>query len=116
MDTQLRTTIQVARGNHYFWIMRTSIFAEVAIAAVIVLGETSGHTLGLQALIIGVALFAVLAGDTALKDISNLIKDMDGGTAGTTFGKATQATPYPVLRGISAAVHVLIALALLVSI
>ena len=116
MDQNNRITAQVARGSHYFSIMRTSIFAEVAVAAIIVLGDTSGHTFALQAIIVGLAIFAVLAGDTALKDIKNLVSDMDDETASSSYGKGAQATPYPALRAISAVVHILIAIALLISI
>lgn len=116
MDQNISITVQVARGNHYFSIMRTSIFAEAGVAAIIVLGDASGHTLALQAIIVGLAIFAVLAGDTALKDIKNLISDMDDETASSNFGKGAQATPYSALRAISAVVHILIAIALLASI
>ena len=80
------------------------------------LGDASGHTLALQAIIVAVAIFAVLAGDTALKDISNLGTDMDEETASTAYGKGLQSTPYPVLRAISAILHVAIAVALFLSI
>ncbi len=116
MDQNLRTTATMSRGNHYLSIMRTSIFAEIAVAAVIVLGNASGGALALQAIVVGVAIFAVLAGDAALKDISNLDADMDEKMASSNYGSGLRSVPFPVLRAISAVVHILIAAALFISI
>lgn len=115
MDSTTRAAIAASRGAHYFDILRTVHFGNIALAAIIVFADTANYKIALGAVTIGLAVFGTLAGDSALKDLQNLRESMDEETAGSPFGKGQQGTPYGVFRVLSAAVIIIVALALLFS-
>lgn len=115
MDITTRATIAGYRGTHYFDILRTVHFGNVALAAIIVFGDTTNYKIAMAAVIIALAIFGTLAGDSALKDLQNLRESMDEETANSPFGKGQQGTPYSIYRFLSAAVIIIVALALLFS-
>ncbi|MCG7518811.1 hypothetical protein [Ruegeria sp. Ofav3-42] len=90
MDPQLRSQISMHRLDHYYDIMRTSIFAFVGLAAIIGFGP-EGLALPLIVLVIGVTAYGVLAGKTALEDVENLRGDMDDAFANSSFGRGIKA-------------------------
>ncbi|MES0826064.1 hypothetical protein [Ruegeria sp. SCP11] len=86
MDSQLRSELSMGRLDHYYHIMRTTIFAYVALAAIIGFGP-EGISLALIVLVIATAAYGILAGKTALADVENLRDDMDEEFAQTSFAK-----------------------------
>ncbi|TCD14933.1 hypothetical protein [Oricola cellulosilytica] len=101
MDSQIRSTLSLARQTHYFDVMRTTIFAFVGLAAIIELGP-EGYSAPLTMLVISVTAFGILAGSTALEDVRNLIADLDTEMAQTNFGKGIKARNVKALKAISA--------------
>ena len=116
MDSRIRVEAQAARATHYFGIMRTVCFVEVGLLAIMVFGDTSGHVLALWALILGTAVYAIVAGDQALSDIRALRDSMDEETALTPYGQAAKRVDYRLLRWINVTANAVIALALLASV
>lgn len=115
MDPQLRSQISMNRLDHYYDIMRTSIFAYVAIAAIIGFGP-EGLALPLIMLVIAVTAYGVLAGKTALEDVENLRDDMTEEFAQTSFARGLKARNLKGLVLTSNALLCLIGLAELIAI
>ncbi len=90
MDAHLRSEITKGRLDHYYHIMRTTIFAFVAIAAIIGFGA-EGISLALIVLVIATTAYGILAGKTALEDVENLRDDMDEEFARTHFARGISA-------------------------
>ncbi|WP_050603249.1 hypothetical protein [Ruegeria sp. 6PALISEP08] len=90
MDAQLRSEITKGRLDHYYHIMRTTIFAYIAIAAIIGFGP-EGISLVLIVLVIATAAYGILAGKTALEDVENLRSDFDEAFAQTNFAKGVMS-------------------------
>ncbi len=89
MDQRLRSETSMGRLNHYYYILRTTIFAYVALAALIGFGA-QGISLVLIVLVVSTAAFGILAGSTALADVENLRDDMDEATAQSNFGRGVR--------------------------
>ncbi|NOE18831.1 hypothetical protein GS634_11935 [Ruegeria atlantica] len=106
MDPQLRSEISMRRLDHYYDIMRTSIFAYVAIAAVIGFGA-EGVALPLIVLVLVITTYGVLAGKTALEDVENLRGDMTEEFAQTSFAQGLKARN---LKGLILTSNVLLSL------
>lgn len=115
MTPEIRNAIVLARSENYFGIMRTTLFTQFGIAAVIELGP-DGFSLPLAALIIAITAFGILAGGTALDDLIALRGDMDDKMAKTAYGKGVNARNIPALKMISAGLVGLVGLAELVAI
>ena len=110
MNTELRMQLQIARTGHYGDIMRTTIFAQLALTAVIGFGAT-GVTVPLVIAAVTIALFGALGGSTALDDISILRDDMDEATGSSAYGKQAKARNLALLKALSAGLIALIAAA-----
>ncbi|WP_209547002.1 hypothetical protein [Ruegeria sp. HKCCSP346] len=90
MDQTLRSRTSMGRLDHYYYIMRTTIFAYVALAAIIGFGA-QGVSLVLIVLVIATAAYGILAGSTALADVANLRDDMDEDMSASNFGKGVKS-------------------------
>lgn len=97
MKHEQRDFLSMGRITQYGDIMRTTLFAFVAIAAIIELGS-GAYSAPLTVLIIATTAYGVLAGGTALDDVINLVDDMDEETAATNFGKALKKRNIPALK------------------
>ncbi|WP_170761875.1 hypothetical protein [Ruegeria lacuscaerulensis] len=86
MDPHLRSELSMGRLDHYYDVMRTTIFSYVAIAAIIGFGP-EGISLVLIVLVISTAAYGILAGKTGLEDVENLRDDMDEEFAQTNFAR-----------------------------
>ena len=110
MEFQIRSSLSLARQSHYFDVMRTVIFSFVGLAAIIAFAP-AGYSASLTMLVVGVTVFGVLAGSTALDDVKNLIDDLDPEMAKSHFGKGIATRNMQALKMISAAVIALIGIA-----
>ncbi len=115
MDPQLRTEISMRRLEHYYGVLRTTLFAYVALAAIIGFGA-EGISLVLFILVIATAAYGILAGRTALEDVANLRDDMDEDFAQTSFAKGLMTRNMKGLSLTSTVLLGLIGLAELVAI
>ncbi|MFQ5623415.1 MAG: hypothetical protein ACE5FS_08465 [Paracoccaceae bacterium] len=115
MDSSVLSSVSQGRSSNYADIMRTSLWAQVAIAGIIGAGAGDAAGVALAVLTIGIALYGVLAGDAALKDLSNLMQDMPDDMKATAYGRAAQTNPFMAYRAISAVVHIVVALAILLA-
>jgi len=113
MDSRIRADLQLARSAHYIDIIRTVCFVEVGLLAIIVFGTAAGHEPALWALILGTAIYAIVAGDQALSDLKALRDSMDEETARSPYGKVALKSDYRLYRWLNVAVNAIIALALL---
>lgn len=116
MDNTIRTKTALGRGNHYFYTMRTVMFIYVGLAAILGFSQTQQIDLVIQAIAIAAAIYAVLAGDSALKDIGNLRDDMDDATKASNYGQGALKTPYLAFRAISALVNIVVATVIVISV
>lgn len=106
----MRTTIAVSRLDNYYGIMRTSVFALVAIAAVLEFAPDR-DPIPLAALVVLATAYGALAGDTALSDIQNLVADLDGEIAQTHYGRGVSARNMTALKAASSGLLTLAGLA-----
>ncbi len=97
MTPEIRNAIVIARANDYFNIMRTTLFGYIAVAAIIEFGP-GGYSAPLTVLVITLAAYGVLAGNTALDDIDKLRNDMDDDMAATSYGQGIKARNIPGLK------------------
>jgi hypothetical protein len=116
MDNETRTKTALGRGNHYFYTMRTVMFIYLGLAAILTLSNAAQFSLVIQVIAIAAAIYAVLAGDSALKDIANLRDDMDDVTKASNYGKGALKTPYLAFRAISAIVNIVVAAMIVISV
>lgn len=110
MTPELRTQMLIARINNYTGIMFTTMFVFVGVAVGIELGG-GGYSAPLTMLAIGAVAYGVLAGGSALDDMTALRDDMDEATAATNYGKTVGARNIPMLKKISSVLIILIGLA-----
>jgi predicted DNA repair protein MutK len=110
LKPELRNELSLNRQAHYFDIMRTTLFCFVALAAIIELGPDR-YSAPLTVLVITVVSYGVLAGNTALTDIGNLLADLDEETASSNYGKGIKARNVPALKMISSALIILVGVA-----
>lgn len=116
MEFEIRTKISLARQTHYFQIMATSLLAFVLLAAVIGISDEAPDAL-LVMLTLAITAYGVLAGNTALDDITNLIADLDEDIAQTThFGRGIRSRNMSALKMASTGLISLSGLAALTSI
>lgn len=99
--------LQIARRGHCGDIMRTTIFAQFALTAVIGFGA-DGVTIPLVIAAVIIALFGALGGGTALDDISVLRDDMDTATASSAYGQQAKARNLGLLKALSGGLIALI--------
>jgi len=115
MQQDLRMQLQIARTSQYGDIMRTTIFAQLALTAVIGLGVT-GVDIALAIAAVTIALFGALGGGTALDDISVLRSDMDEATGGSHYGQLVKGRNLALLKMLTMVLVAAIAVAQLVAI
>lgn len=115
MDFEIRNSISMARLDHYYGIMRTCILGFAAIVAIIVFSD-GAYSAPLAMLVIANTAFGILAGNTAITDVANLVKDLDDEAAKTHFGAGIAQRNMTVLRLASAVLVGLTGLAALVAI
>ncbi|MEO0702136.1 MAG: hypothetical protein AAFV31_15310 [Pseudomonadota bacterium] len=115
MNSELRMQLQIARTAQYGDIMRTSLFALIAVAAVVGLGVT-GVDIPLAVLTVAITLFGAIGGGTALDDVSVLRQDMDEDTAGSAYGRQVKTRNLALLKTLSAALLGLAGLGVLLAI
>lgn len=111
-EFQTRTTISLARQSHYFSVMQTVTYAFTGLTAITVFGG-KGTSVPISAVVLLVTVFGVLAGNTALNDIANLIDDLDDAARKTHFGKGVLARNMAMLKAASATIVLLAGLSLL---
>lgn len=110
-----RTEMQIARVTHYNYIMRTTIFTLLGVAAVAELGDV-GLSLPLILLTIGAAAYGILAGNVAQDDIMALHDDMDAEMKDSAYGRCVHARDIHSLKRASSITLGAIALATILSI
>lgn len=110
MTPEMRTQISMGRLDHYFGIMRTAVFAFVAIAAVDAFGA-GGYSAPLMALVVMVTVYGILAGNTCLDDLDNLRGDLGDEMSATNYGKGILARNVSALKAISSVLIALVGLA-----
>ena len=115
MQQDLRMQLQIARTGQYGDIMRTTIFAQVALTAVIGFGA-EGVDLALAIVAVMIALFGALGGATALDDVSVLRDDMDEATGGSNYGKQVKTRNLGLLKTLTMVLVGAVAVAQLVAI
>jgi hypothetical protein len=115
MDNATRSQTALGRGNHYFYTMRTVMFMYLGLAAILTFSNAEQISLVIQVIAIAAAIYAVLAGDSALKDVGNLRDDMDDTTKASNYGKGALKTPYLAFRAISAIVNIVVAVVIVIS-
>jgi len=109
MTPENRMTLQIARTSQFGDYMRTALIGQIAIAGLIGFG-VEGIEFALGAAVLSVTLFGILAGGTALDDISALRSDMDEPTAGSHYGKVAHGRNLNALKIFSAVLLALVAL------
>ena len=115
MQQDLRMQLQIARTGQYGDIMRTTIFAQLGLSALIAFGGPS-IALPLAIAVVMVALFGALGGGTALDDISVLRDDMDEATGTSNYGRLVKARNLGLLKILTMVLIGAIAVAQLVAI
>lgn len=110
MTPEIRTKLLLGRVTHYNTVMLTTIFALVAVAAIIELGP-GGYSAPLTMLVVASTAYGVLAGGSALEDMINLREDMGKEMAETAYGKGVAARNLPALRMTSAVLLSLVGIA-----
>lgn len=115
MDNAIRSKTSLGRGNHYFYTMRTVMFVYLGLAGILAFSQSDQIGLVVQVIAIAAAIYAVLAGDSALKDIANLRDDMDDTTKASNYGMGALKTPYFAFRMISAIVNIVVAAVIVMS-
>lgn len=115
MDFETRNSISMARLSHYYSIMQTCILAFAAITAIIVFAD-GAYSAPLAMLVIANTAYGILAGNTAITDVANLIEDLDDESAKTHFGAGIAQRNMTMLRLASTGLIGLTGLAALVAI
>ncbi len=115
MSPDQRNYISMARSEHYFNVMRTTLFAFIGLAAIIHLGPDD-YSAPLAMLVVATTAYGVLAGSTALVDITSLRADMDEETARSHYGRTLRLRNFKLLNILSATLLALIGIAELLAI
>jgi len=110
MTPDQRNYLSMSRSDHYFAIMRTTMYVLAANAAFIHFGP-DGYSAPLTMLAIIAGTYGILAGGVALDDINALREDMDDEMKATHLGRMLAARNIPGLKMISAVLIGLTALA-----
>ena len=100
---------QIARTSQFGDYMRTAVFGQIAITAIIGFGA-EGIDFVLAAAVITVTLFGILAGGTALNDISALRSDMDEATGTSHYGKVAKTRNLGAFKMLTMALLAFVAL------
>ncbi|MBS9717123.1 hypothetical protein ACFFUT_06250 [Pseudohalocynthiibacter aestuariivivens] len=111
MDSATRAAIALGRGNHFFNVMRTALFVLFGTLVLIATTDTGPYDLALGAVIVSAALYGGLAGDSALRDLTAINKDMNEEDAASNFGRSANGAPMMLYRVITALVYIVMALA-----
>lgn len=106
MDEEFRGPMVRARLEHYYGVLRTTLFAFVGLAAIIAFAPDAPPVV-ISLLVISVSAFGILAGNSTLDDVKALIEDMDEKMSGSAFGKAVAGRN---LRALKAASSLLVGL------
>ena len=101
MQETHRIQLFTARAGQFTEIVRTTIFAQLAIAALLCFGQ-SIPVLPMVIITIAVTLFGVLGGNAALDDVAALRDDMDTPTAETAYGRIAGSRNIGLLKTMSA--------------
>ena len=109
MELSERNKLVIARVENFNYILRTAMFVLLGTLALGVFAEGNAHIWALSATIIGAAIYGMLAGNTALNDMSALREDMDEETKNTNYGVSVLSAPLPVFRVILLLVYLVIA-------
>jgi len=109
MTPENRMALQIARTAQFGDYMRTALIGQVALAGLIGFG-VEGIEFALAAAVVAITLFGILAGGTALEDISALRSDMDEQTASSHYGKVAHGRNLNALKILSAVLLALVAL------
>lgn len=102
MDTKIQIASWSLFSKNYFDVTRTSIFVLLGTLAIIVFGNTTGAEMAIAATIIASGLYAVLAGDDALRILDSLRADINNEGELTNFDKSLQSSPFLFFRAASA--------------
>jgi len=115
MTPEMRSQIADARLQNYHAIIRTVMFANVILIAVIQMGP-NGYSAPMTMFSVALAAYGILAGGSSLDDVMALREDMDEKMAATAFGKALKARNTGMLKTISSVLLGLVCVAELYSI
>lgn len=96
MTPDQRVTVMMARTTNYYHILRTALWMQAGVAAVIHFGPP-GHAVMLALVAVAAASYGMFAGGTALRDVGNLAAGFDAQTAATKYGRVLQARKFPML-------------------
>ena len=107
MIPELRMQLQIARTTHYGEVLRTTLFGQLGISAMIGFGA-EGIILPLFVMTIAITVFGVAAGNAALDDIGALRNDMDEEMAGSNYAKFARGRNLEGLKMLSTGLLVLI--------
>lgn len=115
MSPELHTTLAMNRHAHYYSIMRTTIFTLAALAIGIEVAP-DGYSAALTMAVIGAVAYGVLAGNSAMDDLKNLIDDVDEEIAKTNYGAGLAQKPMGMFKMASTSLLILLGLAELLAI
>lgn len=110
MTPDQRNYLSMSRSDHYFAIMRTTMYVLAANAAFIHFGP-DGYSAPLTMLAVTAGAYGILAGGVALDDIAALRDDMDDAMKTTNMGRVLAGRNIPALKAISTVLIGLTALA-----
>lgn len=97
MTPENRMALQIARTSQFGDYMRTAVFGQIAIAAIIGSGA-EGIDFALTAAVVTVTLLGILAGGTALDDISAQRSDIDDATVASHYSKVAKTRNLSALK------------------
>ena len=100
MSPEIRAKYHITRNTHFNDILRTTLFGQLGIAALIGFGA-EGITLLLVVLTIAITVFGIAAGNAALDDINKLRDDMDEATSETAYAKQSMSRNLEMLKMLS---------------
>ena len=115
MQETHRIQLFTARAGQFSEIVRTTVFAQLGIAALLCFAQ-SIPVLPMIVITIAVTLFGMLGGNAALDDVAALREDMDTPTAETAYGRVACSRNIGLLKTMSAVLIGLTGLAELIAI
>ncbi len=115
MTPDQRVTVMMARTTNYYHILRTTLWMQAGLAALILFGPP-GNDVMLAALVVAAAAYGISAGGTALRDVGNLRSGFDPQTADTDYGRVLRARPFPMLMVVNGVIVAAVAAAQLYAI
>ncbi|MDD9921619.1 MAG: hypothetical protein OXQ92_04960 [Boseongicola sp.] len=111
MDQGIRAQLQISRTTHINDILRTTIFSFIGLGALIAF--TDGLAIPLTVLTITVTVFGILAGNTAIDDVSVLRNDMDEATRASHYGQKAHGRNLEAFKIVSTVLNGAVGLAYL---